>query len=358
MRKALKIVTVILLLIPSLAFSCSTFSFTDNGKILFGRSYDWNIGYGYLIKNNRNIRKTTYLPYVEKRAVWTSKYGSITFNQYGREYPIGGMNEKGLVVEVMVLRSSKYPPKDMRPAVSELGYVQYQLDTSASIEDVIDSDKKVRLSNRSFAGIHYLISDSTGKTIAVEFLNGKRVVHSGSGLPYKCLTNNTYQESLKYLKNFEGFSGDKKIDDRYHLSAHSLNRFAIIADIIKHRKKTVSVSNSFEILDKVKDDRRSQFQIVYDIKEMRIHFRSLKAKSIKQVDLAKFDFACNFPVKMFNINTPRKGDISNRFKLYNSKLNRDLVIKAYVDSAIKLPVEELLKIAAFPETFKCRTSKN
>jgi choloylglycine hydrolase len=27
--------------------------------------------------------------------MWTSRYGSITFNQYGREFPSGGINEKG-----------------------------------------------------------------------------------------------------------------------------------------------------------------------------------------------------------------------------------------------------------------------
>jgi choloylglycine hydrolase len=32
-----------------------------------------------------------------KTISWISKYGSITFNQYGREFPTGGMNEKGLV---------------------------------------------------------------------------------------------------------------------------------------------------------------------------------------------------------------------------------------------------------------------
>ena len=34
-------------------------------------------------------------------ASWVSKYGSVTFNQYGRELPTGGMNEAGLVVETI-----------------------------------------------------------------------------------------------------------------------------------------------------------------------------------------------------------------------------------------------------------------
>ena len=37
-------------------------------------------------------------------ARWTSKFGSVTFNQYGKDNPMGGVNERGLVIEVMELQ--------------------------------------------------------------------------------------------------------------------------------------------------------------------------------------------------------------------------------------------------------------
>lgn len=40
----------------------------------------------------------------------TSKYGSITFNQYRKEFPIGGMNEKGLVIEALWLNENNVSP--------------------------------------------------------------------------------------------------------------------------------------------------------------------------------------------------------------------------------------------------------
>ncbi len=43
---------------------------------------------------------------------WTAVYGSISFNQYGKEFPTGGMNEKGLVVELMWLDETKFPAQD------------------------------------------------------------------------------------------------------------------------------------------------------------------------------------------------------------------------------------------------------
>jgi Penicillin V acylase and related amidases len=49
----------------------------------------------------------------EKPIEWISKYGSITFNQSGREFPHGGINEKGLVIEQMWLDEAAYPEMDI-----------------------------------------------------------------------------------------------------------------------------------------------------------------------------------------------------------------------------------------------------
>lgn len=35
------------------------------------------------------------------RLGWTSRYASVTFNQWGREFPMDGMNEAGLVVALV-----------------------------------------------------------------------------------------------------------------------------------------------------------------------------------------------------------------------------------------------------------------
>ena len=54
---------------------------------------------------------------------WTSTYGSATFNQYGREFPMGAMNEAGLVVETMMLDETEYPEADSRPAINILQWI-------------------------------------------------------------------------------------------------------------------------------------------------------------------------------------------------------------------------------------------
>ena len=47
------------------------------------------------------------------------------------------------------------------------------------------------------AGLHYLVSDSTGKCASIEFLKGKMVCHTGWTMPVKVLVgaNSTYDHS-------------------------------------------------------------------------------------------------------------------------------------------------------------------
>ena len=84
-----------------MAYACTTFCIDDGEKLVFGRNYDWGIGVGLVMVNKRGLSKTALLfSPTEVPARWVSKYGSVTFNQYGREFPTGGINEKGLVPEL------------------------------------------------------------------------------------------------------------------------------------------------------------------------------------------------------------------------------------------------------------------
>ena len=103
-------------------------------------------------------------------ARWNSKYGSITFNQYGREAPSGGMNEAGLVIELMWLDDTQYPQPDSRAEVDVLEWIQYNLDTAASVAEVIKSSEAIRIA--SPVKLHYLTSDREGNSATIEFLDG------------------------------------------------------------------------------------------------------------------------------------------------------------------------------------------
>src|SRR5215213_5588968 len=191
------ILVFILSIIIQSALPCSTFFIHHNGQMVFGRNYDWVAGTGMVCTNQRGLLKTSFKVPDGNAITWTSRYGSLTFNQYGKEFPTGGMNEKGLVVELMWLDETQYPQADDRPAIGVLQWIQYQLDNCASIEEVIATDKLLRITAAT-TPLHYLVADAGGNAATIEFLQGKMTVHKGSQLTFPVLTNSVYAESVQY----------------------------------------------------------------------------------------------------------------------------------------------------------------
>src|SRR3954452_5045066 len=152
-------VCFLLCIIAKVSVACTTFVIDKDGHIVFGRNYDWISGAGIVHTNQRGLYKTSMKGNDGGTIGWVSKFGSITFNQYGKEFPTGGMNEKGLVVELMWLNEGSYLAKDKRPGLSVLQWIQYQLDNCASIEEVIATEKLERIVSTGTPQ-HYLVADA------------------------------------------------------------------------------------------------------------------------------------------------------------------------------------------------------
>src|SRR5215203_1637366 len=115
MKRSIALLLLLIAFIP--VFPCTTFFISKNDQLVFGRNYDWVTGNGMICSNQKGLSKTSMKTADGNTISWVSQYGSITFNQYGKEFPTGGMNEKGLVVELMWLDETKYPTADKRPAI-------------------------------------------------------------------------------------------------------------------------------------------------------------------------------------------------------------------------------------------------
>ena len=175
--------------------ACTTFCVRAGDAVLFGRNYDFEIGDGMVMVNPAGAEKKGHL---EGGPSWRSKYGSVTFNQFGRGFPMGGLNQAGVVIELMWLDDTEYPARDQRSPLTVLEWIQYQLDTAASVADVIASDARVRIQGQT--PLHYLVGDRSGGTATIEFLNGKLVTHKGADLPFTALANHSYAKSSAFVE--------------------------------------------------------------------------------------------------------------------------------------------------------------
>jgi len=326
MKRKYTILILMVLFLANTIYPCSTFIFRDkNGKIYFGRNLDFMTGLGHLQINLRDQRKMSYGLRAEKVFVWHSKYGSITFNQNGREFPYGGMNEAGLVVEQMMLGESKYPAQDARSGLTELQWIQYQLDVSASVEDVINSNKYVRISQESQAPLHFLVADSKGGSAVIEYINGEFMCYTGSDLKCNVLTNNTYKSSLEYLTAHNSGSGTEKIGDK----AHSLNRFVTAADMIAEYKNSNAnpVEYAFDILGNVSQGSATRWSIVYDITGKKIYYKTESNKKLRELSFSGFNFEGTAQKLFIDIDDTNSSPL--HFKPYTYEDNLKLINNAW-----------------------------
>jgi penicillin V acylase-like amidase (Ntn superfamily) len=331
MKKILALVIVCIIPVCFL-FACTTFFINKNGQMLFGRNYDWITDAGMVCTNLKGLSKTSMQTENGETISWISQYGSITFNQYGKEFPTGGMNEKGLVVELMWLDETKYPAADSRPAVGVLQWIQYQLDNCTTIEEVIATDKKLRISPTGTTPLHYLVADANGNAATIEFLNGKIVVHKGKDLTVPVLTNNIYDESVKAYKNSSANGNN------------SLERFSEACSMIqKLNAGSVTkplIDYSFDILGEVAQGDFTKWSIVYDLTNKSIQFKTNRFKQIKTVNFSSFDFNCTATAKVWDMNQPGKGNINSLFENFGSAINKRIVETAAKESAAHVTISE------------------
>ncbi len=308
--------------------ACVTFVLKNNKSLVFGWNYEFDAGSGLIITNKTGLLKTSFVQQTEIPIAWISKFGSITFNQWGKEFPSGGINEKGLVVVQTMYINTKYPNPDTRPSISELQWIQFQLDNFSSVKEVINNDKFTRITNNSIP-LHYMICDKTGNVAVIEFINGKMTYRVGNELLFPVLANDSYEDSLIELIKYKGFGGTLEIPT--NSTGPKSGNFIIASDKVKKYDNIENIINySFRTLSISSEPERTQWTVVFDLKNMDIHFKSLDNKNIKIIPLKSFDFACNSTAKMLNISD----DSAKNFMDYNYSIDVDYINKAYNNPAI------------------------
>lgn len=349
---SLHLTLLLLLLWPQLVLACSAFFLKHQNQAVMGKNYDWDLEQGMVLINKRGVAKTA-INYINP-VKWKSKYGSVTFNQYGHGFPTGGMNEAGLAIAIMWQDEAEFPPSDSRPEIDNMQWVQYQLDNAKTVEEVIASDTAIRIAPLSEAAIHYLVCDRNGGCAVIEYLNDKRVYFKNNDMPAKVLTNSTYVESMDFLKLYRGFGGFMPLPR----SNGSLERFVRITHMLREynpEKSGEIIKYGFKLLSSVSMGDYTKWRIVYDIEKRCIYFRTESKKKIKKIDLANLNFSCETPVKAININTNYSGDITDKFINYSFKMNKKLIRKTFSKTYFLEGISRDLlgRVMHYPGNLKC-----
>ncbi|MBC87241.1 MAG: hypothetical protein CL677_08690 [Bdellovibrionaceae bacterium] len=348
------IAAMALSLSPSTGIPCSAFYGESGSQSVMGKSYDWHMSHGYLIANKRNVEKSSLLVFpTDNRISWTSEYGSVTFNQYGHEFPLGGINEAGMAIEVLWLNSSEYPDDSHLQSLNELQWIQYHLDTSANVPEMIERARQVRISP-VVAEVHYLACDANSDCAVFEYLNGELVIHSTTSLTpameAPSITNNTYARSMEYARNFVSFGGSRPIPT----GSGSLDRFVRASYVAKSFANQKSIdSYFFDILDSVATGSFSKWNIVYELDEKVVHFvpRYTADRARVTIRLDDMNFDCSSSVQARRLASHDGWTAENQFSNMSTSKNRTMVNRALEGD---IPGYLVNQVINYPNTTRCR----
>lgn len=208
-----------------------------DGNVITARSMDWKVDVGTnLWILPRGIARTGEAG--SNSAHWTSKYGSVIATGYDIS-TTDGMNEKGLVANVLWLVESQYPkPDSSKPMLAISIWAQYVLDNFATVAEAIDALQGEPFTvvtasvpgEERLATLHLSMSDATGDSAIIEYIDGKQVIHHDR--KYQVMTNSpAFDKQLaldEYWRSIGGavmLPGTNRAADRFARASSTSMRF-------------------------------------------------------------------------------------------------------------------------------------
>ncbi|TWT67347.1 linear amide C-N hydrolase [Allorhodopirellula solitaria] len=299
--------------------ACTVMRLQRGEDVVIARNHDWGTDGGLLIVNPRGIDKTAISPVQPHR--WVSQYGSVSFAQFGRELSFAGMNERGLTVDLLQLRAAAFPAADAgKPTVNAVQWVQYQLDTAATVADVVVSLDQINPMPflAMLEKVHYFVTDTSGDVAVIEYLDGKLHVHRG-GEGVCALANSTWEDSSRAI------AAD-------HASNSSEQRFMRSSYLVTNAGKQPDdvdlVDYAFAGLNKVAQD-HTQWSLVYQPEAMRVNFATRAAPKRRWIEFTDLDFNEGAELLCLDINADLAGDVIEHLEPFTKEANRRIIDDAF-----------------------------
>lgn len=282
----------------SLTLGCSAFCLRNESDIWIARNLDVPFMNGYILSNPRGISKQSIVGNDLPPAHWTSRCGSLTVNLLGVDCPMGGINERGLVVEHLWMPGTIYPDHRDCEYLLEFEWIQFMLDTCACVDDVLAKLEQVAILPGRVE-MHFLLADSGGNCALLEFRDGQPVVYRGYSFQPSVVTNSWYDESVRHISSFAGYGGE-----RIHslTSTESLDRFSRLACTIRNIgpiEMRDFPQAAMRFLDSVADS--TLLSAVFHPATGGMFFKTSDNNNLRLLRMADFDFSPASPRMMLDI---------------------------------------------------------
>ncbi len=299
------------------AQSCSRIVYQGpNNIVLTARSMDWedDIPANIWIFPRGMERSGEAGPNSVK---WISKYGSVVASAYDISSP-DGLNEKGLVANLLWLAESKYIPFNPNGNIKGLSvaaWAQYVLDNFANVQEVVDQMRKEEFvivsdyipGTQVYATLHLSVSDATGDNAIFEYIDGKLVIHHDRS--YNVMTNSpTFDKQLALNDYWQGIPGTimlpgtNRAADRFVRASYYIKSIPQTEDINIAIASTFSVIRNCSVPFGISTPNEpnissTRWRSLSDQKNLVYYFETVLTPNTFWVDLKKADLAKDAGVK-------------------------------------------------------------
>lgn len=254
-----------------------------------------------------------------RSVTWTSRYGSVIASAFDIA-SADGMNEAGLVANLLWLVESKYPDYDgSQPGLSIAAWAQYVLDNFATVAEAVDAlrtEPFVVVSanipgTEIFGTIHLSISDAQGDNAIFEYVDGKLVVHHSTA--YTVMTNSPiFEKQLALNEYWEQIGGTIMLPGTNRASDRFVRASFYIKAIPQTSDRRVAVASVFSVIRNASvpfgissetepNISSTRWRSVSDQKHLVYFFETVLTPNTFWVNLADADLSEGAPVKRLSL---------------------------------------------------------
>jgi choloylglycine hydrolase len=180
------------------AWACSLFAvLLDRDNLLYGRNFDWEFSPALLLFTDPpegyasvSMVDVTYLGFVGQAAanITDLPVEERTDLLEAPALPFDGMNEHGLAIGMAAVPPGNMKPDPNKERIGSLGIIRQMLDHARTVGEAVEMMKQYNIDFSGGPPVHYLMADATGKSVLVEYYDGKmRVLNNNQ--PWHLATN-------------------------------------------------------------------------------------------------------------------------------------------------------------------------
>ncbi|MGC9205742.1 linear amide C-N hydrolase [Acidithiobacillus sp.] len=265
---------------------------------------------------------------------WVSRYGSVVVTSLNAAVS-DGMNQKGLVANMLWLAGSKYPDDcGKEPRLSIAAWAQYFLDNFSSVKKAVASIKahplcvvsdKIPGTDR-YTTLHLSISDANGNSAIFEYIDGKLVIHEGR--EYQVMTNDPeYSQQLaieKYWNQIGGTTflpGTNRAADRFARAAFYIHAIPKTANQSVGAAEVMSVLQNVSVPMGISTPGQpnissTRWRVVADQTGLKYYYNSVSSMDTFWVNLHQADLKKGAPILQLPMGQGQvySGDVTADFK--------------------------------------------